>query len=147
MGVEPTERSPLFSSAICFISSNLDEVYDDIRMFINYDDSIATYGYIVFSQWDYTQERPYKGDVIKDKRRIYIHYYYSIEKDADDEQVFDKRIASLRKELTENKPVESHKKAYEQFFEVKTTPKRGRQVNYKEGAIKEVSGILCTYYQ
>ena len=85
--------------------------------------------------------------MIKDKRRIYIHYYYSIEKDADDEQAFDKRIASLRKELTENKPVESHKKAYEQFFEVKTTPKRGRQVNYKEDAIKEVSGILCTYYQ
>lgn len=72
-----------------FIKSNLDKVYDDIRMFNNYDDSTGTYGYTVLAEWNYTQERPYKGDVIKDKRRIYIHYYYSIEKGADDEQDFD----------------------------------------------------------
>lgn len=120
-----------------FIKSNLDNVYDDIRMFTNYDDSIATYGYTVSSEWDYVQARPYKGDIIKDKRRIYIHYYYSIEKGADDEHAFDTRIANLYKELLENKLVEGHKKAYDRFFDVKTTPKRGRQVNYKEDAIKE----------
>lgn len=125
-----------------FIKNNLDEVYDDIRMFTNYDDSISTYGYTVSAEWDYSQERPYKGDVIKGKRRIYIHYYYSIEKGADDEQAFDKRIAGLCKELLEDKPVESHQKAYEQFFEVKTTPKRGRQVYYKEDAIKEARKYL-----
>lgn len=63
-----------------FIKNNLDDVYDDIRMFNNYDDGIAAYGYTVSAEWDYTQERPYKGNVIKDKRRIYIHYYYSIER-------------------------------------------------------------------
>lgn len=125
-----------------FIKNNLDEVYDDIRMFTNYDDSISTYGYTVCAEWDYSQERPYKGDVTRDKRRIYIHYYYSIEKGADDEQAFDKRIAGLCNELLDDKPVESHKKAYEQFFEVKTTPKRGRQVFYKEDAIKEARKYL-----
>ena len=125
-----------------FIKKNLDVIYDDIRMFTNYDESIETYGYTVQAEWDYTQERPYKGDVIKDKRRIYIHYFYSIEKGAEDEQTFDKRIAGLCKELLEDKPVESHRKAYEQFFEVKTTPKRGRQVYYKEDAIKEARKYL-----
>lgn len=86
-----------------FIKNNLDDVYDDIRMFNNYDDGIATYGYTVSAEWDYTQERPYKGNVIKDKRRIYIHYYYSIEKGADDEQAFDKRIAGLYRELFDDK--------------------------------------------
>ena len=125
-----------------FIKKNLDVIYDDIRMFTNYDESIETYGYMVQTEWDYTQERPYKGDVIKDKRRIYIHYFYSIEKGAEDEQAFDKRIAGLCKELLEDKPVESHRKAYEQFFEVKTTPKCGRQVYYKEDAIKEARKYL-----
>lgn len=125
-----------------FIKSNLDKVYDDIRMFNNYDDSTGTYGYTVPAEWNYTQERPYKGDVIKDKRRIYIHYYYSIEKGADDEQAFDKRITSLCNELLEGNLIESHKKAYEQFFDVKTTPKRGRQVYYKEDAIKEARKYL-----
>ena len=72
----------------------------------------------------------------------YIHYYYSSEKGADDEQAFDKRIAGLCRELLEDKPVESHRKAYEQFFEVKTMPKRGRQVYYKEDAIKEARKYL-----
>lgn len=119
------------------IKKNVDEVYDDIRMFVNYDDSIRTYGYTVTADWDYTQKRPYKGDVIKEKRRIYIHYYYSIEKGADDEAAFDQRIASLYNELKNNKLVEGHQKSYNEFFEVKETPKRGRQVTYKEDAIKK----------
>lgn len=119
-----------------FIKRHLDEIYDDIRMFTNYDESINTYGFTVPAEWDYLQERPYKGDVIKDKRRIYIHYYYSIEKGADDEQAFDKRITGLCSELLEEKQIEEHKKAYSQFFEVKDTPVRGRQVYYKEDEIK-----------
>lgn len=118
------------------IKKNLDEVYDDIRMFVNYDESINTYGYTVNTEWDYSQDRPYIGDTITDKRRMYIHYFYSIDKGAEDEQAFDKRISDLCNELVENKLVESHKKAYDEFFEVKVTPKRGRQVYYKEDAIK-----------
>ena len=118
------------------IKKNLDEIYDDIRMFVNYDESINTYGYTVNTEWDYSQDRPYIGDTITDKRRMYIHYFYSIDKGAEDEQAFDKRISDLCNELVENKLVESHKKAYDEFFEVKVTPKRGRQVYYKEDAIK-----------
>ena len=121
-----------------FIRKHLDAVYDDIRRFTNFDEGISTYGYTtVTSEWDYTQERPYLGDLLKDKRRIYIHYYYSIEKGADDEQAFAQRMASLYKELLKGQYVESHQKAYDQFFEVKTTPKRGRRVYYKEDAIKQ----------
>ena len=125
-----------------FIRKHLDEVYDDIRMFTNYDEGIATYGYTVSAEWDYTQERPYKGDVIKDKRRMYIHYFYSIEKGAEDEQAFDKRITELCTELQEGKLIEEHKKAYAQFFEVKDTPIRGRQVYYKEDEIKAARRYL-----
>ncbi len=125
-----------------FIKKHLDEVYDDIRMFTNYDEGINTYGYTVSSEWNYTRERPYKGDVINDKRRIYIHYFYSIEKGADDEQAFDKRISELCSELLEGKIVEEHKKAYSQFFEVKETPVRGRQVYYKENEIKAARKYL-----
>jgi len=125
-----------------FIKKHLDPIYDDIRMFVNYDKGINTYGYTVTAEWDYTQTRSYKDDVFKSKRRMYIHYYYSIDKGADDEQAFDQKIASLYKELVDGNLVESHKKAYEQFFEIKTTPKRGRQVSYKEDAIKEARRYL-----
>ena len=120
-----------------FIKKNLDVVYDDIRMFMNYDTDLKTYGYTVTTDWGYSQNRPYKGDTIQDKRRIYIHYYYNIEKGAEDEQIFDDRLASLRKELLSGKIVEEHKSAYSKYFEVKDTPKRGRQVFNKEEEIKK----------
>lgn len=119
-----------------FIKNHLDNVYDDIRMATNYDEATNSYGYTVPAEWDYTQKRPYKGDVVKEKRRIYIHYYYSIEKGADEEQAFDKRISQLYSELRDGNLVEEHKKAYAQFFEVKDTPVRGRQIYCKEDEIK-----------
>ena len=122
--------------SLSFIKKNLDEVYDDIRMFNNFDEGLNTYGLTVSAEWNYTQDRPYKGDTIEEKRRIYIHYYYSIERGADEEQAFDKRIKEYCDELLEGKPVEDHKKAYARFFEVKDTPVRGRQVYYKEDEIK-----------
>ncbi|MDD3028606.1 MAG: IS1634 family transposase [Erysipelotrichaceae bacterium] len=128
--------------SLSFIKKNLDAVYDDIRMFMNFDESINTYGYTVATDWNYSQERPYKGDVIKGKRRIYIHYYYSIDKGADEESAFDKRIARLYKELKEGKRVDSHEKAYAEFFEVKKSPKRGITVNYKEEAIRKARRYL-----
>ena len=99
-------------------------------------------GYTVSTDWDYTQERPYKGNVIKEKRRMYIHYYYSIEKGADDEMAFDKRIAEMYSELKTGELVEGHRKSYEKFFEIKETPVRGRQVSFKEEAIKEARRYL-----
>lgn len=128
--------------SLTFIKKNLDDVYDDIRMFNNFDEGVNTYGVTVAAEWDYTQECPYKNDIVKDKRRIYIHYYYSIEKGSDDELAFDKRISSLCKELQSGKLVESHKSSYEQFFEVKRTPIRGTQVYYKEDAIKAARKYL-----
>lgn len=44
--------------------------------------------------------------------------------------------------MFDDKLVESHNKTYEQFFEVKTTPKRGRKVTYKEDDIKEARRYL-----
>lgn len=129
-------------TSLKFFRKNLDVIYDDIRMFNNFDENIATYGYTVSTDWDYTQERPYKGDVIKEKRRMYIHYYYSIEKGADDEMAFDKRIAEMYSELKTGELVEGHRKSYEKFFEIKETPVRGRQVSFKEEAIKEARRYL-----
>lgn len=123
--------------SLSFIRKNLDAVYDDIRICTNFDESINTYGYTVTADWNYTQERPYKGDTVKGKRRIYLHYYHSIEKGADDESAFDKRIAHLYKELSEDSRKEEHEKAYAEFFTIKRTPKRGLQVSYREDAIRE----------
>lgn len=110
-------------------------------MFNKFDEGMNTYGYTVTAQWDYTHSRPYIGDSIKDKRRIYIHYY-SIETGSDEELAFDKRISGLCRELLDGRYIEAHKNAYQQFFEVNDTPVRGRHVCYKEDTIKESKKYL-----
>jgi transposase len=115
----------------------LDGVYDDIRSFDHYSPKHDVYGYTVLSEWDYEEERPYKGDVLKEKRRIYIHLYYNIGKAAEDERKMDLFLATLQDELLSDKLQESHKKYYEKYFDVKKTPKRGIRVTSKDDAIKE----------
>jgi len=115
----------------------LDEVYDKIRSFEHYSPNHDVYGYTVSSEWDYKQERPYKGDVLKEKRRIYIHLYYNIGKAAEDERKMDVLLAALREELLTDKLEESHRDLYEKYFTVKRTPKRGIRVTPKDDAIKE----------
>jgi transposase len=91
----------------------------------------------VASEWDYEHERPYKKDVLKGKRRIYIHLYYNLGKAVEDEHEMDRFFATLHKELLSKKRVESHKKQYATFFNVKQTPKRGIQVTAKDNAMRD----------
>jgi transposase len=123
--------------SLTFVREALDRVYDDIRTFTYYSPVHDVYGYTVASEWEYKQERPYKGDIVKEKRRIYIHIYYNIGKAAEDEREMDRFFGILREELLSDAPVESHKKAYATFFNVKRTPKRGIQVTAKDHAMKE----------
>lgn len=112
-------------------------VYDDSRLFQNYEQSLDTYGYTVLTDWNYTQDRPYKGDTITGMRGIYLHLYYNIDKGAEDERNFDIRIAKYYDELISGQKNEKHEKYYPKFFETRKTPKRGIQVNVKNDAISE----------
>ncbi|MDL2275667.1 IS1634 family transposase [Desulfosarcina sp. OttesenSCG-928-G10] len=128
-------------TSLSFVRKHLDAVHDDIRMFPYYDENFNGYGYTVSTQWDYRQERPYKKDTLQEKRRIYIHLYYSIDKGAEAESAFDRKIASLYKELLNNDRKAEHAKQYEKYFTVKQTSK-GVQVIVNEAALKKARKYL-----
>jgi transposase len=123
--------------SLTFVRKALDSVYDGIRNFQNYSPVHDVYCCTVASEWDYLQERPYKGDVLKEKRRIYIHLYHNLGKGVEDEREMDRFLATLRDELLSGKQVDSHKKQYAKFFDVKQTPKRGIQVTAKDDAVRD----------
>lgn len=87
------------------------------------------------AEWNYTQQRPNKGDVLAERRRIYIHYYHNIDQSADDEKAFDKSLIALRRELESGKRIPEHENQYKKYFEVKRTPKRGIQITVKDDAV------------
>lgn len=124
-------------TSLVLIRKELDAAYDDIRQFQNYDPGLDTYGYTVPIEWAYEQYRPYKDDTINEKRRMYVHLYYNIDKGAEDERNFDKKISKYYNELISGARNESHEKEYQKYFEIKKTPKRGIQVKVKNEAIRE----------
>ncbi len=74
-----------------FVQKELESIYDTFRSYEYYIPEYELYAHTVQTVWEYTQKRPYKKDAITKKKRIYLHYYFNIEKAAEDEKTFDRR--------------------------------------------------------
>ncbi len=120
-----------------FIKQNLAPIYDTFRSFEHYDAQYELYMHTVQTTWDYQQERAYRGDTLKEKRRIYIHYYFNIDRAAEDEKAFDNTLSELRDELLSGKRVKEHEAQHGKYFTITQTPKRGIQLKIKEDVVAE----------
>ena len=72
----------------------------------------------------------------ENKRRCYLHVYYNPHRAADDQDALTRRLLLCRQELETGQLNPAHELDYEQYFMVKETPVRGRQVDYNDEAIK-----------
>jgi transposase len=113
------------SMSLTFVREELDAIYDTFRSFERYSENYELYGQTVQTTWNYTQKRPYKGDTLQESRRLYIHYFYNIDRAAEDEKNFDRKLIALKQELESEERVPGHAKLYQKYFITKTTPKRG----------------------
>lgn len=118
-----------------FMKSNLEGIYDNFRNFEHYNETYELYCHTVETQWQYTHYRPCKKETLKQPRRVYVHYYYNIDKAAEEEKAFDRNLMALRRELELGKRIPEHENQYKKYFDVKTTPKRGTKATVKEEAV------------
>ena len=70
-------------------------------------------------------------------RRCYIHLYYNAQMRAIAVDQFNEELISYKDELESGQLVSAHQEAYDTFFVIKTTPKRGTRVYYNETAISQ----------
>ncbi len=119
------------------VQSHLDRVRETMRNWKHYSQVYQLYAYSLPITWAYTQDRPYKGDTIKEDRRLYLHLYYAPDRALENEKAFNSRLAALQEELLRNQRHPEHEKLYDRFFEVKQTPVRGITVIAKEEALAE----------
>ena len=130
------------STSLKLIRRELDKVKDELDSYANYNENHHIYAMTVTLEWDYTQERPYKGDVLEEKRRIYIHLYFNAEKAAADRTILEDKITALRHELLDGKRVPEHEAQYKKYFIEKETPSRGRSVTLNDDVVRKAR----TYY-
>ena len=125
------------STSLKLIRRELDRVKDELDSYSNYNENHHVYAMTVISEWDYTQERPYKGDTLEEKRRIYIHLYFNAEKAAADRTVLEDKITALRHELLEGRLIPEHETQYKKYFIEKETPVRGRSATVDDEAVRK----------
>jgi len=114
--------------SLSFIQSNLENIYDNFCSYENYLPQYELYAQTVNTTWDYKIKRVYKKDTIQKKKRIYLHYYYNIEKAAYDKKIFDNKLIEYKNEILSQKRVKEHQSFYDKYFIIKTTPKKGVSV-------------------
>ena len=122
---------------LTFVRNVIDSIRDSLNTVNNFNREYGLFGCTVKTQWKYSQERPYKGDTLKDKRKMYVHIYYNIDRAAEDERNLISKLATLQDELLNNKRNEKHEKDYEKYFIVNETPKRGISVATKDDVINQ----------
>lgn len=110
--------------SLSFIQSNLESIYDNFDSYDHYLPQYELYAHTVSTIWKYKKQRPYKNDIILKEKRVYLHYYYNIEKAAHDKKIFDNKLISYKNEILSNKPVKEHQSFYDKYFIIKKTPKK-----------------------
>lgn len=100
----------------------------------------SDYELYVFSKsiaWDYEQSRPYKGDVINEERRAYLHLYFNPDKQADDGKNFARKLDKLKAEILDGHRAAEHENEYKKYFIIKETPKRGITLTVNQDAVEK----------
>ena len=123
------------SSALSFAKEYIREIGSKKDHYEYYNSNLELYVFTRTIAWDYEQERPYKGDVIKEERRMYLHLYFNPDKFSDDGKAFNRKLDTLKNELLSGHRVPEHEKEYRKYFEMKETPKRGISLTVKQDAV------------
>lgn len=122
-----------------YVKEVLEDERENLSLWTNLEPQFGTYGICKKIAWDYEQKRPYKGDVLKEKKRAYLFLFYNPEKAAKDQVEMNDYLTSLQQDLLENKKKDYRQKDYEKYFDVTETPKRGRKVKPKEEVMREAT--------
>ena len=123
------------STALKFAKDYIREIGADKDRYEAYNSDLELYVFSKTIAWDYEQERPYKCDVIREERRMYLHLYFNPDKFADDGKALNRKLDGLKEELLSGKRIPEHEKDYRKYFEIRETPKRGISLSYKQEAI------------
>ena len=122
-----------------YVKDILEEERENLKLWSNLQPQFGAYGLCRPIEWEYEQDRPYKGDVLKDKRRAYLLLYYNPKKAAKDQMDMNEYLTSLYNDLMEGTEREYCAKDYTKYFEVSETPKRGRKITPREDVMHEVA--------
>ncbi len=125
-------------TSLKLVRNKLEEIRDGFVSRQHYNSENQLYIKSFTQEWDYKATKPRTGEVIIDKRRIYVHYYYNDQLATDDKKRFNQLLDTLEEELLSGKKKPEHEKLYQKYYDVLETPVRGRKIIPNQDAISQV---------
>jgi len=129
-----------------YVKTALEEERENLKRWSTLQTQFGAYGICKTIEWEYEQERPYKGDIIQEKRRAYLLLFYNPEKAANNPEKAardlvesNEYLTKLHNDLASGDLKDYRAKDYDKYFYVRETPKRGRKIEAIEDAIDERS--------
>ena len=104
------------------VSNRLDSIRSDFVTRFNYNSELKLYVMSCTEEWDYTEEKPRSGEIINDKRRIYLHFYYNDQKATDDKTRFNAMLDRLEYNLINGTPDPEDERLYQKYMTIHEMP-------------------------
>ena len=110
-----------------WVQQAIDDVYQDIHGPQGYQriDNETLYVHSRLCPWG------------EENRRCYLHLYYNAYARATAIDRFNEELIGYKEELESGALVKEHSEAYDTFFVIKTTPKRGSKISYNDQAVSQ----------
>ena len=112
------------------VSNRLNKIRYDFVTRFNYNSELKLYVMSFTEEWEYTEEKPRLGEVITDKRRIYLHFYYNDQKATEDKVRFNAMLDRLENNLVNGTPDPENTNLYQKYFTIHETPVRGKVYSF-----------------
>lgn len=122
-------------TSLKFIQQKLNKIRQGFDSRAHFNSKTNLYIQSFMMDWAYSETKPRSGEVIKDKRRIYVHYYYNAQHAADDKARLNVLLDTLEHELLEGKRNPDNDKLYSKYYTITNTPVRGTKIEPKQEAI------------
>jgi hypothetical protein len=123
--------------SLSFVKQKLAESRGSMITRSHYNSGMGIYFDSHTINWQYSEQKPRSGDVVKDTRRLYLHLYYNDQRATDDKIAFNKLLDVLEQELSSGSRNPEHEKLYAKYYEVRETPVRGITITPIQEAITE----------
>jgi len=120
-----------------WIKTHIEEIQPHMVTRKHYSVDQGLYMQSVTTNWDYSYTKPRSQEKLQEKRRIYLHIYYNEQRATDERVRFNIYLDRLEEELLHNKRDPRHEKAYQRYFTITQTPKRGIHITANDEAIQE----------
>jgi transposase len=99
-----------------YVASVITEHAYELQRWQNYNEQNRVFGLTIPYPWDFEHIHSHTGEVIKTRKRTYLHLYYLPERAVKDEEEMAQLLHRLSTELNSNHRYEEHSQYYERYF-------------------------------